>query len=56
MRRDEASVSNDSEVDSPWRVEHSWWYWHAGVEGWMGGVEGSLSMAGHTTVLEFPCE
>ena len=55
VRRDEASVSNDSEEDSPWRVEHSWWCWHDGVEGWMGGVEGSLSMAGHTTVLEFPC-
>ena len=55
VRRDEASVSNDSEEDSPWRVEHSWWCWHDGVEGWMGEVEGSLSMAGHTTVSEFPC-
>lgn len=52
---DEASVSNDLEVDSPWRVEHSWWYWHDGVEGWMGEVEDSLLMAGHTTALVYPC-
>ena len=55
VRRDEALVSNDSEEDSPWRVEHSWWCWHDGVEGWMGEVEGSLSRAGHTMALECPC-
>ena len=33
VRRDEAWVSNDSEADNPWRVEHSWWYWHDEVEG-----------------------
>ena len=55
VRRDEASVSNDSEVDSPWRAEHSLWYWHDGVEAWMGEVEDSLSLAGYKTVLECPC-
>ena len=55
VRMDEASVWNDSEEDSPWRVEHSLWYWHDGVEAWMGEVEDSLSLAGYTTVLECPC-
>ena len=48
-------MSNDSEEDSPWRVGHSWWYWHDAVEGWMGEVEDIPSMAGHTTALECPC-
>ena len=55
VRTDEVLVSIDLEVSSPWRVEHSWWCWHDGAEGWMDEVEGSLSMAGHMMAWGCPC-
>ena len=55
VRTDEVLVSIDLEASSPWRVEHSWWCWHDGAEGWMDEVEGSLSMAGHMMAWGCPC-